>query len=268
MLDMSIAMAPSPPEPATPPGGTEHRIELFGLPVDNLTMAETLDRVDALIASGGVHQHVVLNVSKVVYAARDPEIRSIIAACDLVNVDGQPIIWASRLLGKPLRERVTGIDLMGRLLARAEDRGHRVYFLGARPAVVEAVVARARREHPGLIVAGARDGYWTPEEEPAVAHAVGAAKPDILFVALGSPAKEQFLARWKDEIRAGFVMGVGGSFDVYAGVVQRAPRWIQRLGLEWLYRVRQEPRRLWRRYLGDAPRFAWLVVRELAARRR
>ena len=269
---MPIETASVPPGPVSDPPAAPlrpvRRVELLGLPVDDLTMAETLDRVDEMIAAGGVHQHVVVNVSKTVQAAKDPEIRAIIAACDLVNVDGQPIIWASRLLGRPLRERVTGIDLMARLLERAEREGHRVYFLGARPAVVEAVAERARREHPRLVIAGARDGYWTPEEEPAVAALVAEARPDILFVALGSPAKERFLAAWKDVIGAGFVMGVGGSFDVYSGLIRRAPRWMQRFGLEWLYRVSQEPRRLWRRYLGDAPRFAWLVLRELAARRR
>jgi N-acetylglucosaminyldiphosphoundecaprenol N-acetyl-beta-D-mannosaminyltransferase len=243
-------------------------VVLFGVPIDDLTLGETLDRVDELIASGGVHQHVAVNVSKAVQASRDPEIARIIAACDIVGVDGQPIVWASRLVGRPLRDRVPGVDLMFALIARAAERGHRVYFLGARPDVVERVVARARREHPGLVVAGHRDGYWQPQDEAAVVDGIAESAPDILFVAIGSPAKERFLATWKEPIGAGFVMGVGGSFDVYAGVVRRAPPWVQRLGLEWVYRVFQEPRRLWRRYAGDAPAFAILVVREVAARRR
>jgi N-acetylglucosaminyldiphosphoundecaprenol N-acetyl-beta-D-mannosaminyltransferase len=243
------------------------RVHLFGLPIDDLTLAETLDRVDGLIARGGVHQHVAINVSKVVQANRDPDLAAIIAACDIVGVDGQPIIWASRLLGRPLRARVPGVDLMYALIARAEERGHRVYFLGARPHVVDAVVARATREHPGLVVAGHRDGYWPPEEEPAVVAAIAATAPDLLFLAIGSPAKERFLASWKETIGAGFVMGVGGSFDVYAGLVKRAPHWLQRIGLEWAYRVLQEPRRLWLRYARDAPAFAMLVGRELLKRR-
>jgi N-acetylglucosaminyldiphosphoundecaprenol N-acetyl-beta-D-mannosaminyltransferase len=251
-------------EPLAPP----NRVVLFGLPIDDLTLPQTLDRVDAMIAAGGVHQHVAVNVSKAVQASKDPEMARIIAACDVVGVDGQPIVWASRLVGRPLRARVPGIDLMFGLIERAAARGHRVYFLGARPDVVERVVARARREHPGLVLAGHRDGYWRPEEEPAVVDGIAASSPDILFVAIGSPAKERFLASWKEAIGAGFVMGVGGSFDVYAGVVSRAPRWVQRLGFEWAYRVFQEPRRLWRRYAVDAPAFAVLVVRELAARRR
>jgi N-acetylglucosaminyldiphosphoundecaprenol N-acetyl-beta-D-mannosaminyltransferase len=242
------------------------RITVLDLPVDDLTMEETLDAVDRFIAAGGVHQHVVVNVSKVVQASHDPELRSVIAACDLINADGQPILWAARLLGMPLRERVTGIDLMGRLIERAAERGHRLYLLGARPEVVAAVATRIRAEAPGAVIAGWRDGYWSPEEEPDVVAAIAAARPDILFVAFGSPAKERFLARWKDSIGAPFVMGVGGSFDVYAGRVKRAPAWMRRVGLEWLFRVSQEPGRMWRRYAGDAPRFAWLVLRAWARR--
>jgi N-acetylglucosaminyldiphosphoundecaprenol N-acetyl-beta-D-mannosaminyltransferase len=243
-------------------------VTLFGLPVDDLTMDETLDRIDAYVASGGVHQHVVVNVSKIVQASRDPEIRAIVASCDLVNVDGQPVIWASRLVGRPLRARVTGVDLMHRLIQRASERGHRLYFLGARPEVVRTVVGRVEREHPGAVVAGWRDGYWSPAEEEAVVGSIAEARPDILFVALGSPAKERFLARWKSTIDAPFVMGVGGSFDVYAGITRRAPAWMQRVGMEWLFRVSQEPARLWRRYACDAVAFAWIVGREVVGARR
>jgi N-acetylglucosaminyldiphosphoundecaprenol N-acetyl-beta-D-mannosaminyltransferase len=243
------------------------RITLFGLPIDDLSMEETLDRVDAFVAEGGTHQHVVLNVSKIVQASRDSEMRSIVAGCDLVNVDGQPVVWAARLLGHPLKARVTGVDLMEHLIGRASKRGYRLYFLGARPAVVEAVVERARRENPGAVIAGWRDGYWSPDEESRVVRAIADARPDILFVAIGSPSKERFIARWKDTIAAPFLMGVGGSFDIYAGATKRAPGWVQRIGFEWLFRLSQEPRRLWRRYLGDAPAFLRLVIRELRSAR-
>lgn len=252
---------------AAGPARPWRRIQLLGLPVDDLTMAETLDVVDAFIASRTVHQHVVVNVSKVVQASRDPGFRQLVADCDLINVDGQPIVWASRLLGTPLRERVTGVDLMEQLFARAAARGYRLYLLGARPDVVAAVAGRIARDHPGAVVAGYQDGYWDPGDEPAVAERIREARPDLLFVAISSPTKERFLARWKGVIEAPFVMGVGGSFDVYAGQVSRAPATMRRFGLEWLYRVYQEPGRLWRRYAGDAPRFAWLVVRARLQRR-
>ncbi len=255
---------------ATSPSGIAgtRRIRFLGLPIDDLTLEETLDVVDQFVASHRVHQHVVVNVTKVVQADRDPALRAILEACDLVNADGQPIVWAARWLGTPLRERVAGIDLMTSLFARAATRGHRMYLLGARGSVVEAVAARIEAEHPAAIVAGWHDGYWRSEDEPALAAGIAETRPDILFLAIPSPAKEHFLARWKDTIGASFVMGVGGSFDVYAGVVERAPVWMQRAGLEWLYRVRQEPRRLWRRYASDAPRFARLVLLARVGRRR
>lgn len=231
-------------------------------------MEETLAAIAALIDEGGVHQHVVVNVAKVVQADRDPEIRRIINDCDIVNADGQPIVWASRLLRRPLPERVTGVDLMARLVDQAARLGHSIYFLGARGPVVERVVERARRQHPELVVAGWRDGYWTPDAEAGVAERIAATRPDILFLAIPSPGKERFLDRWKETIGAPFVMGVGGSFDVYAGLVPRAPRWMQRAGLEWLHRLIQEPSRMSRRYFGDMPRFGWLLLRAMARRGR
>ena len=237
-------------------------VRLFGLTIDDLSMAETIARIDSLISAGGVHQHVAVNVDKVVKAQRDPGLRSIINGSDVVSVDGQPVVWASRLLGRPLPERVTGIDLMERLIAHAAVAGHRLYFLGARDDVLERVVARVRLDHPGAIVAGARNGYWPPESDHLVATEVASASPDVLFLALPSPAKERFLDRWKGEMGARFVMGVGGSFDVYAGAIPRAPRVLQRFGLEWLYRLIQEPRRMWRRYLVDDLRFLPILLDE------
>jgi N-acetylglucosaminyldiphosphoundecaprenol N-acetyl-beta-D-mannosaminyltransferase len=238
------------------------KVELFGLQVDNLTMEETLARIDEFIASRKVRHHVVINVDKIVKAHRDPKLREIINACDLVNADGQPVVWAARFLGKPLKERVAGIDLMQRLIAHSAVRGYRPYFLGAREEVVSELVRRVREKHPGLDVAGWRNGYWSEAEEPAVAQTIAAAKPDILFVAISSPKKELFLARWKQEIQAPFVMGVGGSFDVVAGRVKRAPGWMQRCGLEWFFRLLQEPRRMWRRYLVEDMQFLGILMRE------
>jgi N-acetylglucosaminyldiphosphoundecaprenol N-acetyl-beta-D-mannosaminyltransferase len=237
-------------------------VQLFGLRLDNLSLEETVCRVNGFIANGGVHQHVVVNVDKIVKADRNPEIRAVVNSCDLVNVDGQIVVWASRLLGKPIKERVAGIDLMVRLLAEAAKRSYRLYFLGARKDVVECVVHEVRRRFPGAEIVGWRDGYFTAAEELDVAEEIARARPDILFVAITSPKKELFLARWKDRIQAPFVMGVGGSFDVVAGLVRRAPRWMQHAGLEWLFRLIQEPRRMWRRYLVEDVRFLWLLARE------
>ena len=252
-----------------PPAVADRRaVTLFGMVIDQLTMAETIARVDDLIASGGVHQHVAVNVDKVVKADRFPEVRAIVNGCDIASADGQPIVWASRVLGHRLPERVTGIDLMIGLIERAADAGYRLAFLGARPEIVDRVVSRVRREHPSVLIAAARDGYWQPDEEADIVRAIAASRPDILFLAIPSPAKERFLARWKADLGSRFVMGVGGSFDVYAGAIPRAPRVLQRLGLEWVHRLAREPRRMWRRYLVEDLAYAPIVVREWVRLRR
>ena len=232
------------------------RVTLFGVPVDNLTLAETVDRIEQMVRQGPTHQHVVVNVDKIVKLQRDPELREAILGCDLINADGQPVVWASRLLGRPLKERVTGVDLFGALIERCRQRGFRPYLLGARPEVVEKVAGLLNVE-----LAGYHHGYWT--DETAVVATIRKAKPDMLFVAMSSPKKELFLKRWKDELQIPFVMGVGGTFDVVAGVVSRAPKWMQACGLEWLYRLGQEPRRMWRRYLVEDMAFFWLLAKEV-----
>jgi len=237
------------------------RQDVLGVPVDNLSMAETLDRVGELIALKTPHQHVVVNVDKIVKAARDPALREIIAACAIVNADGMPVVWASKLIGRPLKERVAGVDLFFALLQRAAQSGWRVYFLGARAEVVEEVARRARSAHPALQIAGFRDGYWPPEQDDDVAAAIGQARPDILFVAISSPRKEQFLAAQQARMRVPFAMGVGGTFDVMVGRVRRAPRWMQVAGFEWFYRFVQEPRRMFRRYFVDSLPFFVLLAR-------
>jgi N-acetylglucosaminyldiphosphoundecaprenol N-acetyl-beta-D-mannosaminyltransferase len=246
-------------------GTSAERVTLFGVPVDNLTLAETVDRVEEMIQCGPTHQHVVVNVDKIVKLQRDPALREAILGCDLINADGQPVVWASRLLGRPLKERVTGVDLFDALIDRCRVRGFRPYLLGARQEVVEKVAAILK---PRVQLAGWRNGYWTQEEEAAVVASIRQTRPDILFVAMSSPKKELFLKRWKGELQVPFVMGVGGTFDVVAGLVGRAPGWMQRCGLEWLYRLGQEPRRMWRRYLVDDMAFFGLLAREWWAMRR
>jgi N-acetylglucosaminyldiphosphoundecaprenol N-acetyl-beta-D-mannosaminyltransferase len=244
-------------------------ITMMGCRIDNLSMEETLCRIEEFIRSGKPHQHVVVNVDKLVKASRDEELRRIINACALVNVDGMPVVWASRLLGKPLKERVAGVDLFEALMRRAGERGWRVFLLGARAEVVAALADSYARRYPHLALAGWRDGYWQGEaQEAAVAAQVRDSRADLLFVAMGSPKKEQFLGRWQDTMRVPFAMGVGGTFDVAIGRVKRAPRWMQRAGLEWFYRFLQEPRRMFRRYFIEDMAFVWLLVKEAAHRRR
>lgn len=239
---------------------------MMGCQVDNLSMEETLAKVEQFVRSGQPHQHVVINVDKLVKASRDPELRRIINDCALVNVDGMPVVWAARLLGKPLKERVAGVDLFEALMRRAGDKGWRVFLLGARDEVVQAVRASYQRKYPQLVIAGCRDGYWSEAEEAGVAEQVRASRADLLFVAISSPKKEQFLGRWQGAMQVPFAMGVGGTFDVAIGRVRRAPLWMQKAGLEWFFRFLQEPRRMFRRYFIDDMAFIWLLIKEAARR--
>ncbi len=241
------------------------RITLMGCQVDNLSMEETLGRIEGFIQSGRPHQHVVVNVDKLVKASRDPELRRIINECALINVDGMPVVWASRLLGKPLKERVAGVDLFEALMRRAGEKGWRVFLLGAREEVVGKVAETYQRKYPKLVLAGYRNGYWKGEaEEAEVAEQIRASRADLLFVAISSPKKEQFLGRYQAEMKIPFAMGVGGTFDVAIGRVKRAPLWMQRWGLEWFYRFLQEPRRMFRRYFIEDMAFVWLFIKEAA----
>jgi len=240
------------------------RIEIMGCLIDNLSLEETLQKIESFIRSGRPHQHVVVNVDKIVKASRDPELRRIINECALVNVDGMPVVWASRLLGKPLKERVAGVDLFEALVKRSAVKGWRVFFLGGREEVVRAVTDLYRRELPRLRVAGYRNGYWTREEEAGVVKLIADSRPHLLFVAISSPQKERFLGRYQAEMKVPFAMGVGGTFDVVAGTVTRAPMWMQKSSLEWFYRFLQEPRRMFKRYFIDDMYFFWLLFKELS----
>lgn len=242
------------------------RIEMMGCQIDNLSMEETLQTVEGFIKTGKPHQHVVVNVDKLVKASRDPELRRIINDCALINVDGMPVVWASRLLGKGLKERVAGVDLFEGLMRRSAEKGWRVFLLGAREEVVSGVKRIYEQKYPGLTVAGYRNGYWKPEEEAGVVEQIRAAQADLLFVAISSPKKEHFLGRYQAEMKIPFAMGVGGTFDVAVGKVNRAPLWMQKAGLEWFYRFLQEPRRMFRRYFIEDMAFFGLLLKEAVRR--
>ncbi len=237
-------------------------ITVLGCRVDNLSMAETVQRVEQFIASGRPHRHAAVNVDKLVKASRDPALRAALNAADLLSADGMPVLWAARLLGTPLKARVTGVDLFEALMARAAEKAWRVYLLGAREEVVGAVKRAYEARYPGLLVAGYRNGYWSASDEAGVVEQIAAARADLLFVAISSPRKELFLGQYQSRMRVGFAMGVGGTFDVAAGHVRRAPRWMQQTGLEWFFRFLQEPRRMFRRYFIDDMAFVWLLLKE------
>jgi len=241
--------------------GPEKRVDLMGCPVDALTMEETLERVEALIAEGTPHQHMCVNAAKVDQMAHDPELRAAVRESALISADGVGVLIAGRILGVPLPERVTGIELMARLIERAAEKGWRPYFLGARPEVVEACVEHFRALHPNLEVAGYHHGYFDASEEEALVQGIRDTRSDLLFVALGTPQKEVFQHRWLPVLGIPFSMGVGGSFDVFAGRTPRSPAWARDRGLEWAWRLAHEPRRLWRRNFVENTRFLLRVAR-------
>jgi N-acetylglucosaminyldiphosphoundecaprenol N-acetyl-beta-D-mannosaminyltransferase len=242
------------------------RAALFDIEIDRLDMEGTVLRCERLIEDGGFAQHVAINASKVMSLRGDERMREIVRNCELVTADGQSVVWASKLLGDPLPTRVAGIDLMFELFELAERRGYRVFILGATNQVLNSALARLQRRYPRLRVAGARDGYFRPEEGAEVAEQVRRARPDMLFVAISSPKKEYWLGRHGRSLGVPFAMGVGGAIDVAAGVTGRAPALLQRAGLEWAWRLAQEPRRLFKRYLTTNAGFTLLVLGEAAAR--
>jgi N-acetylglucosaminyldiphosphoundecaprenol N-acetyl-beta-D-mannosaminyltransferase len=242
-----------------------NRIELFSCPVDVATMDETVEWIGSRIERKQFTQHVVVNVAKLVLMQKDAELSASVRACDIINVDGMGVVWGARLLGFQVRERVAGIDLFERLLLLAAGRGLPVFLLGATDTVVARTAAVVSARYPGLQIAGYHHGYfWNGEE--SVVEEIRSSGARLLFVAITSPRKENFINRWKDRLDVDFVMGVGGTFDVVAGKVCRAPRWMQRCGLEWAFRVGQEPRRMWKRYFVTNSAFALMLLKARMAR--
>ncbi len=237
------------------------RSDFLGVPLDLLTMEQTLARVAAAIETRGRLRHVAINVAKFVHLQRDEELWRDVVTSDIVGVDGAGIILGARLLGIAVPERVAGVDLMERILAAAAGRGWRPYLLGATAAVLDQAVGRLAARHPTLVLAGRRDGYFRPEQEAGLVAEINASGADCLFIGMPTPRKERFLAAHRQALAVPFIMGVGGGIDVLAGHVARAPDWVQRSGLEWAFRVAQEPRRLWQRYLTTNLAYAGILLR-------
>jgi N-acetylglucosaminyldiphosphoundecaprenol N-acetyl-beta-D-mannosaminyltransferase len=237
------------------------RRHFLGMWVDPLTIDETVARCVKAVEERSPMTIGVVNAAKIVRLRKDQRLREAVLGCDLVLADGQSVVWASGLLRQPLPERVAGIDLMLALLPEAERRGDRVYFLGAKQDVLDRMLEELERRFPDLRVAGSRHGYFSSAEAPGIADEIREAGTDLLFIGVSSPMKELFVRDWSPRTGAQVTHGVGGTFDVLAGEVRRAPIWWQRHGLEWLYRVLQEPRRLGPRYFTTNFAFVVLVAR-------
>lgn len=218
------------------------RTELLGVAFDDVTMDEAVDRALALMEEAGPHLVVTPNAEIVQAARKDSELAGLIAGADLVLPDGVGVVYASRILGRALKGRVPGVDFAAALMDRMAQTGHRLYLLGAKPGVAQEAAEKLTAAHPGLCVCGVHDGYF--REDGPVADEIRAAGADVVFVCLGAPKQEKWMAANGDACGAKLLVGLGGSLDVFAGRVERAPAAWQRLGLEWLYRTIREPVRL------------------------
>ncbi|HTJ29211.1 MAG TPA: WecB/TagA/CpsF family glycosyltransferase [Acidobacteriaceae bacterium] len=237
------------------PLSSSKTVAVLGIPFHNVTMDETVSLIEEQIKEGGFHQIATANVDFLKNAIADPSLRSTLCSCDVVIPDGMPVLWISRLLGTPLKERVTGIDLVSRLAQRSAEKGYGIFLLGSSEVRSQLAAHTLTQRYPGLRIVG----RYSPPPAPIdkmdhedILRRIEAARPDILLVAFGNPKQEQWLAMHRDRLKVPVAIGVGGSLDALSGGWRRAPRWMQASGLEWLHRVSQEPRRLTARYLSDA----------------
>jgi len=241
-----------------------NKVNFLGIPVDAITMQETLDLIDKAIISKSQIHHTVINAGKVVSMQDDAELLKSVIEADLINADGQSIIWAAKLLGLMIPERVAGIDLMEKLVEKSYKDNYKCFFFGAEDKVVKEVVRKYSLKYSKNIIAGFRNGFYEKNDEKIIVNQIKESNPDFLFVAITSPKKEIFLNKYKEELKnISFIMGVGGSFDVISGKTKRAPVFMQKLGLEWFYRFLQEPQRMWKRYLFGNIKFMYLVVKNI-----
>jgi len=238
------------------------RIHLLGSYLDPISMDETLRRIENIIEAKEPTQHVVINAGKINLMQQNSALKEIVNQSPLINADGQSIVWAARFLGYQIPERVTGIDLFEELVKRSEKTKWRLYYLGAKEEVVQKVVETHKRLYPHLNIVGYHNGYFSKAEGENIAREIEKAQADILFVAFSSPNKEMWIKEFQPIMKVPFAMGVGGSFDVVAGITNRAPKWMQKLGLEWFYRFIQEPKRMFGRYIIGNFLFVKLVIQE------
>jgi N-acetylglucosaminyldiphosphoundecaprenol N-acetyl-beta-D-mannosaminyltransferase len=237
---------------------------ILGVRVDNVNYDQALSLIEGFVVSGTPHQVVTVNPEFIVAAQSDDEFRNILNVSSLALPDGVGLLWAARFLGHPIQERVTGTDMVQRVAALAAQKDYGLFLLGAAPGVAVATAARLCEAYPGLRIVGTYAGSPALEEEDEIVKMIQKAKPDILLVAYGAPQQDRWIARNLVRLGGPVAMGVGGAFDFISGRAKRAPRWVQRLGLEWLHRLYHEPWR-WRRMLA-LPKFVWLVMRERLAK--
>ncbi len=246
------------------------RVNILGVGVSAINMEMALRTIEEWIARRDPHYVCVTTVHGVMESQRDAILRQIHNRAGMVTPDGMPLVWLSRLKGLGYVERVYGPDLMLAACQRSDEKGYRHFFYGGAPGVAESLAARLHTRFPALQVVGIDSPPFrplTPEEDRTAVERINAARPDIVWVGISTPKQERWMASHIGRLRAPVLIGVGAAFDFHAGLKKQAPRWIQRSGLEWLFRLAMEPRRLWRRYLINNPSFLWLIVHQLLGRR-
>lgn len=235
-----------------------NKIDILGVMVDHVNMEEAVER--AVLSMKSEEPGVVFtpNSEIIMQAYQNADFCKVLNAADLVIADGIGVVYASRILKAPLPERVAGYDLSCRLLEKAAQEGYRVYFFGGKPGVAEMAAENLLKQHPSLVICGMQDGYFDAEKEKMIVADINEKQPDILFVCLGAPKQEKWIAEHKALLTAGLILGVGGSLDVWAGTVNRAPVFYQKAGLEWLYRLMKQPSRFFR--MMALPKFGLTVL--------
>lgn len=242
-------------------------VEFLGLPFDNLTVEEALDKIEDFIHEGVPRKIFTPNVLLLMWSRRDEFLRSVYRSCDMLTVDGMAIFYALRLLGTPVKASASASLLFYPILARAQKKGYGVYLLGAKEAIVREAADRITHEFPGIRIVGWHDGYFDVSDASDVVEDIRRAQPDVLLVGMCSPLKERFVETHMHTMNVPVSIGVGGMLDIAAGHAQFAPDWVRKLCIEWLYRLVQEPRRLFKRYMTTNPVFCWLVLKELVKQR-
>ena len=239
----------------------KNRYPIMNTFVNAVSMDESIDYVERIIKERIPTQHVVINALKINLMEADSKLAEIVNACPLINADGASVVWAAKRLGIPLKERVTGCDMFQNLVRVAAEKGYKIFLFGAKEEVVTKVKSIYEKQYPGIQIVGYRNGYFTEKDEPEIVKQMHDSGADMMFVAFSSPKKEYWVNKYLNEIGIPFVMGVGGSFDIVAGVTERAPKWFQEHDLEWFYRFIQEPKRMWKRYIIGNTKFVALTYK-------
>ncbi len=259
----AIASHPSPAE--------VRRLDILGIPIAMTDYAEAMDVMDGMIARRERGYVCAVAVHAVMVSQRDPEMRAAVTGSSLTVPDGMPLVWAANLLGEDLRNRVYGPELMDRYCGRCADRGHRVWLYGGRDqGSLMQLALNLRRRHPGIEIVGGYSPPFRPltsEEEDTIVEQINEARPDVVWVGIGVPKQEKWMARLRSRLEAPVLCGVGAAFDFHSGRISQAPPWMQERGLEWIYRIAQEPRRLLPRYLSYNPAFVIAFARQLIRER-